>query len=138
MQGTQETWVQCLGREDALEGERQSTPVFLPGESYGQRSLTGYSPWGRKSQTQLSTHAPTSRDAPGQSSRLKSESPNSCPQGILEGDFYKNRVFADVNSNTELILSYMSLKSNVKCSLTDTTEDRGRDWGAVSTTRGTP
>ena len=26
----------------------QTTPVFLPGESYGQRSLVGYSPWGRK------------------------------------------------------------------------------------------
>ena len=26
----------------------QSTPVFLPGESHGQRSLVGYSPWGRK------------------------------------------------------------------------------------------
>ena len=24
------------------------TPVFLPGESYGQRSLAGYSPWGLK------------------------------------------------------------------------------------------
>ena len=24
------------------------TPVFLPGEFYGQRSLAGYSPWGRK------------------------------------------------------------------------------------------
>ena len=23
-------------------------PVFLPGESHGQRSLVGYSPWGRK------------------------------------------------------------------------------------------
>ena len=23
-------------------------PVFLPGESYGQRSRAGYSPWGRK------------------------------------------------------------------------------------------
>ena len=23
----------------------QPTPVFLPGESHGQRSLTGYSPW---------------------------------------------------------------------------------------------
>ena len=23
----------------------QSTPVFLPGESHGQRSLVGYSPW---------------------------------------------------------------------------------------------
>ena len=26
----------------------QPTPVFLPGESHGQRSLEGYSPWGRK------------------------------------------------------------------------------------------
>ena len=25
--------------------ERQPTPVFLPGESHGQRSLVGYSPW---------------------------------------------------------------------------------------------
>ena len=26
----------------------QPTPVFLPGETHGQRSLEGYSPWGRK------------------------------------------------------------------------------------------
>ena len=26
----------------------QPTPVFLPGESNGQRSLMGYSPWGCK------------------------------------------------------------------------------------------
>ena len=26
----------------------QPTPVLLPGESHGQRSLAGYSPWGRK------------------------------------------------------------------------------------------
>ena len=26
----------------------QPTPVFLPGESHCQRSLAGYSPWGRK------------------------------------------------------------------------------------------
>ena len=24
------------------------TPVFLPVESYGQRSMVGYSPWGRE------------------------------------------------------------------------------------------
>ena len=33
----------------------QSTPVFLPGESHGQRGLAGYSPWGRVSQIQMST-----------------------------------------------------------------------------------
>ena len=32
----------------------QHTPVLLPGKSYGQRSLVGNSPWGHKSQTQLS------------------------------------------------------------------------------------
>ena len=26
----------------------QPTPVFLPGESHGQRSMMGYSPWGHK------------------------------------------------------------------------------------------
>ena len=28
--------------------KRQPTPVFLPGKFHGQRSLVGYSPWGRK------------------------------------------------------------------------------------------
>jgi len=28
--------------------ERLPTPVFLPGEFHGQRSLAGYSAWGRK------------------------------------------------------------------------------------------
>ena len=35
------------------------TPVFWPGESHGQRSLAGYSPWGHKESDmteQLSTH----------------------------------------------------------------------------------
>ena len=34
--------------------EWQPTPVFLPGEFHGQRSLVGYSPWGSKSSTQRS------------------------------------------------------------------------------------
>ena len=29
----------------------QPTPVFLPGESHGQRSLAGYSSWGHRSRT---------------------------------------------------------------------------------------
>ena len=40
----------------------QPTPVFLPGKSHGQRSLAGYSPWGRKrsdTTERLSTHAGT-------------------------------------------------------------------------------
>ena len=34
-----------LSWEDPLEKETATTPVFLPGEFRGQRSLTGYSPW---------------------------------------------------------------------------------------------
>ena len=48
----QETQVQSLGQEDSLEKEMGDplekgrawlpTPVFLPGESHGQRSLAGW------------------------------------------------------------------------------------------------
>ena len=44
----QETWVPSLGREDFLEKKMQPTPVFLPGESHGWRSMVDYSPWGCK------------------------------------------------------------------------------------------
>ena len=40
--------VRSLGREDRLEKGWQPTPVFLPGESGGQRSPVGYGPWGHK------------------------------------------------------------------------------------------
>ena len=36
-----------LGRSPGEE-KWLSTPLFLPGESHGQKSLVGYSPWGRK------------------------------------------------------------------------------------------
>ena len=42
------SWVQPLGWVDPLEKEMQPTPVFLPGEFHGQRSLVGYSLWGCK------------------------------------------------------------------------------------------
>ena len=36
-----------LGRSPGVRN-LQPTPVFLPGESHGQRSLVDYSPWGHK------------------------------------------------------------------------------------------
>ena len=39
----------------------QPTPLFLPGKSHGQRSLAGYSLWGRKESDlteRLNTHPP--------------------------------------------------------------------------------
>ena len=57
----QETWVQSLGWEDPMKESMawQSTPVFSPGESHGQKNLVGYSPWDcKESDTteQLSVH----------------------------------------------------------------------------------
>ena len=58
-QKTQEMWVRFLGQQDPPGEKRQPTPVFLPGESHGQRNLAGYSPKGRKESDttkQLNTH----------------------------------------------------------------------------------
>ena len=44
----QETQIQSVGQEDPLEKEMQSTPVFLPRKSHGQRNLAGNSPWSCK------------------------------------------------------------------------------------------
>ena len=41
----QENQVRSLGWDDPLEKGMATTPVFLPGEFHGQRSLVGYSPW---------------------------------------------------------------------------------------------
>ena len=48
--------VRSLGREDLLEKEWQSTLVFLPGKFHEQRSLEGYTPWGRE-EADLTEHA---------------------------------------------------------------------------------
>ena len=56
---TQETQVQSLGQKIPWRMKWQPTPVFLPGESHGQRSLVGYSPWGHKSWTQPSKYPTT-------------------------------------------------------------------------------
>ena len=44
----QETWVRSLDWEDLWRRKWETNPFFLPGKSHGQRSLTGYSPWGSK------------------------------------------------------------------------------------------
>ena len=43
-----ETWVQSLSWEDLLEEGMATHSCILAGESHGQRSLEGYSPWGCK------------------------------------------------------------------------------------------
>ena len=43
-----ETRAQSLGQEDPLEKELAIHSSTMPGKSHGQRSLVGYSPWGRR------------------------------------------------------------------------------------------
>ena len=52
--------------------EWQPTPVFLPGEFHGQRSLARYSPWGHKESDMtegLSTDTDTDTDTDTQTHR---------------------------------------------------------------------
>ena len=44
----QETQVQSLGQENPVGKRMDTTPVFFPGKSHGQRSLVGYSSWGHR------------------------------------------------------------------------------------------
>ena len=48
MQETQEMWFNPWVGRIPWRRAWQPTPVFLPGESHGQRSLAGYRPWGGK------------------------------------------------------------------------------------------
>ena len=54
-------WVRSLVGKIPWRRARQPTPVFLPGEPHGQRSLADYSPQGcKESDTteELSMHTP--------------------------------------------------------------------------------
>ena len=44
----QDTWVQSWVGKIPKRRKWQPTPVFLPGESHGQRRLAGYNLWDRR------------------------------------------------------------------------------------------
>ena len=56
-----EAQARSLNQEDSLEKEWLPTPVFSPGESHGQRSLLGYSPWDCKESDTTERRALTSQ-----------------------------------------------------------------------------
>ena len=56
-----ETRLRSLGREVPWRRKWQSTPVLLPGKYHGQRSLVGYSPWGRKESDVTERSSPVHR-----------------------------------------------------------------------------
>ena len=55
----QEAWVQFQVWKISWRRKWQPTPVFLPGESHGQRSLAAYCSWDCKSRTRLSAIFPS-------------------------------------------------------------------------------
>ena len=61
MQETWETWVWSLGQKIPWRRAWQPTPVFLPGESHGQRSLVGYSPQGHEESDTPDAHPSLSK-----------------------------------------------------------------------------
>ena len=61
-----------LGPEDPWRRKWHPTPVFLPGEFHGQRSLEGHSPWGRKESDAIEH---THQNIPGPGCRLTRSSP---------------------------------------------------------------
>ena len=82
---------QCRGRKRlgfdpwggkiSWSGKRQPTPVFLPGESHGWRSLAGYSPWGfRESDT--TEHTRTQSPGGRQAALLSEASSATDPLGL--------------------------------------------------------
>ena len=60
--------VGSLGQKDPLEKE-EPTPVFLPEESHGQRSLVVYCPWGRK-ESDMIDRVTTNIDVTGEKSKI--------------------------------------------------------------------
>ena len=58
-----EIWVWSLHWEDLQRREWQPTPLFLPGELHGQRSLVGYSPGVAKSQTRSLSNPKTNTES---------------------------------------------------------------------------
>ena len=60
----QETRVQSLGWEDPREEEMATHPSSLAWKIHGQRSLGGYSPWGRRESDTTAQHSSTQRVTP--------------------------------------------------------------------------
>ena len=62
-------WVWSLNWEDPLEKEMATHSIVLPGESYGQISLAGYSPQGLK-ETRQGTFKKESRQVEKRKSEM--------------------------------------------------------------------
>ena len=79
------SFVFTQGIDNIWRRKWQSTPALLPGKSHGQRSLIGYSPWGRKeSDTTERLHFDNIGGFPG-GSNSKESACNVGDQGSIPG-----------------------------------------------------
>ena len=79
----------------------QPDPVLLPGKSHGQRSLVGYSPWGREesdSTEQLHFHFSISPIGEGNGNPLQC----SCLENPRDGGSWRAAVYGVTQSRTRL------------------------------------
>ena len=111
-----------LGRSPGEGSGNPSTPVFLPGEFHGQRSLRGYSPWGCKE----------SDTTERQSNMIN------CTrvQNPMEGGSWWAAVQGVAGSQTRLrdfLLSRIGEGNGnpLQCSCLENPGDRGALWAAV-------
>ena len=91
----------------------QPTPVLLPGKSHGQRSLVGYSPWGRKEldmTEQLHCHFSLSCIGEGNGNPLQC----SCLEDPRDGGAWWAAVYGVAQSQTWLKRLSSSSSSSVK------------------------
>ena len=130
----------------------QPTPIFLPGESHGQRNLVGYSLWGCKSRTWLSDQAHRlkgyycyshlwNQHSSGLSKlRLSLLPPFSPPpltgEGPREGRSWEARLLAEAGSVTQAVrglgCGYTALKwprcSIALSAVAQATQTTGSSW----------
>ena len=78
----------------------QPTPVFLPGESHGQRSLADCSLWGHKGQTQLSNRTTTTQIRTGEGNGNPLQC--SCLENPMDRGAWRGAVHAVTESWTGL------------------------------------
>ena len=103
--------VQPLDWEDALEEGMATPPVFLAGESQGQRNLVGYSPCGHKSWTRLSDQTTTTSNPPQDRSPTPSHTAMAITRASPPPSFRNHNhylsLYVELLSNTLLFITTM-------------------------------
>ena len=99
--------------KDHLEEDIQPTLVFLPGESHGQRSLAGYSPWGHRETLSLFSLIPRAKWVTGREGPLLSPSAGECmmesPSALRRTILFSRVCDGEVRTEAQTELLHFSL-----------------------------